>query len=264
MIKESKEEVFIKNVFQYFGFTLKKICESKAKSPDFITSDSQYKILLELKTKKESSEILNERRRVLATEKIYSKTTPLHRNNRISKLFDKSAKQFLSKKDSVGANFCFIVLYASGPSASYHLSQFEASAYGLVNLITYNNNKEPLRKCYYFQNSDFYTHRSIIDGAILVGENSLQFCINDLSPNFDDVKNSFFVNAFTYGVVDPIAKEEAGKAYSVRVDIDRNDEDSIIEHIKNKYSLDKITPISFIHQMLISKIDTNTIEDLAP
>ncbi|KFF85806.1 hypothetical protein [Pseudomonas syringae] len=254
MIKKSKEEIFIKKVFHHFGFDLEKIGESDTKSPDFLTSDGQYKILLELKTKNESQETLDERDTVLKTGEIYSKTTPLHRNNRISKLFDKAAKQFHSKKETVEADFCFLILHACGPATSYHLSQFEASAYGSVKLITYGITNESLKDCYYFQNSDFYKHQSIIDGAIFVGENNLQFCINDLSPRYDAVKKCGFVKAFTTGVVDPTAKETAGKAYSIRTNIDRNDEYELIEHIKKKYSIDKVIPFNFIHQILITRI----------
>lgn len=254
MIKESKEEIFIKRVFHHFGFDLEKIGESEAQSPDFLTSDGQYKILLELKTKNESQEILDERNSVLKIGEIYSKTTPLHRNNKISKLFDKAAKQFRSQKETVEADFCFLILHASGPATSYHLSQFEASAYGSVKLITFGITNEPLKNCYYFQNSDFYKHQSIIDGAIFVGENNLQFCINDLSPRYDAVKNCGFVKAFTTGVVDPTAKEAAGMAYSIRTNVDRNDEYGLIEHIKKKYSIDKVTPFNFMHQMLITRI----------
>jgi len=257
MIKESKEEIFIKDVFRHFGFDLEKIGESDKKSPDFLASDDQYKILLELKTKNESQEVLEERDTVLKTGEIYSKTTPLHRNNKISKLFDKAAKQFHSKKKAIEADFCFLILHASGPATAYHLSQFEASAYGSVKLITYGLNNEPLKDCYYFQNSDFYKHQSIIDGAVFVGENNLQFCINDLSPRYEAVKNCGFVKAFTTGVVDPTAKEAAGKAYSVRSNIDRNNEYELIEHIKQKYSIDKVTPFNFMHQMLITRFDTS-------
>ncbi|KPA92977.1 hypothetical protein PF66_00719 [Pseudomonas asplenii] len=260
MIKESKEEGFIKRVFNHFGFDLEKIGESDTKSPDFITSDDQYKILLELKTKNESQETLEERDKILNNSEIYSKNTPLHRNNRISKLFDKAAKQFHAKKKVVGADFCFLILHASGPSTSYHLIQFEASAYGSVELITFEPKNEPLKKCYYFQNSDFYKHKTIIDGAILVGENSLRFCINDLSPRYKSVRTSSFVKAFTNGVVDPTTKEAESKAYSVRTSIDRNDEHELIEHIKQKYSIDKVMPFNFMHQMLITRIDASEME----
>lgn len=260
MIKESKEEIFIRNVFRHFGFELEKIGEGEPKSPDYVTSDGRYKILLELKTKNESKEIKDNRSEVLDTGEVYLKTTPLTRNNRISKLVSKAAKQLLVKKQDEGADFCIVILHTSGIATSYHLSQFESSVYGSVSLIAYRLPSEPLKNCYYFHNSDFYAHRDIIDGAILVGENSLQFCINDLSPRYEAVKESEFVKAFSTGVVDPIVKEAEGRAYSVRSDVNRNDEESVIDHIREKYSIDKVTPFNFCHQMLISRIDTHEID----
>lgn len=254
MIKESKEEKFIKQVFNHFGYELQKVDESETKSPDFLTSDKGFTILLELKTKNENDDILDARKKVLDDGEMYSKSTSLARNNNISKLVQKAAKQLAAKKAVVGADFCFVILHATGVASSYHLSQFEASIYGSVNLITYTSPSEPLKPCYYFYNSDFFNHRDIIDGAFLVGENSLQFCLNDLSPRYELVKRSEIFGLFASGTIDPIAKESGGKAYSVRAAIDRNAENAVLEHLKQKYALNNATPFNFAHQMLITRV----------
>lgn len=261
MTKESKEEKFIKQVFNHFGYNLKKVDESETKSPDFLTSDKGFTILLELKTKNENGDILDARKKALDDGEIYSKSTSLARNNNISKLVQKAAKQLSAKKDIVGADFCFVILHANGVASSYHLSQFEASIYGSVNLITYTSPSEPLKPCYYFYNSDFFNHRDIIDGAFLVGENNLQFCLNDLSPRYELVKQSGIFALFESGTIDPVEKENSGKAYSVRAAIDRSSENTLLEHIIEKYALKNATPFNFAHQMLITRVSDEQVID---
>lgn len=254
MIKESKEEKFIKQVFNHFGYDLQKVDESDTKSPDFLMSDNGYTILLELKTKNENDDILDERKKALDDGEMYSKVTSLSRNNNVSKLVQKAAKQLAAKKEVVNADFCFVILQANGVATSPHLSQFKASIYGSMGLIILTSPSELIKPCYYFHNSDFFNHRDIIDGAFLVGENSLSFCLNDLSPRYELLKQSKIFESFASRAIDPIAEENSGKAYSVRAGIDRSEESTVLEHLKEKYALDKVITFNFAHHMAMTRV----------
>ncbi|WP_148714717.1 hypothetical protein [Chitinolyticbacter meiyuanensis] len=252
MSKLSKDEQFIQEVFKYFGFELDRLTGEA--NPDFLTNDGQYTILLELKTKGENPGRAEKRAAELEKNEIATEVVPLGRNNRIAKLSQKAAGQLRLKKSIHAAGFCFVVLQALGRSEAEHMEQFESSVYGSTNLFTFGSSDEPVKKCYYFYNSDFFNFRDILDGAILVGEGRVTFCINDLSPRYESVRDSAFVRAFAEGVIDPVAKEAAGKAYSVRTDVDRNDEEAVLAHLREKYRLDKVMSFDFAMHSAITKV----------
>ncbi|UXY16644.1 hypothetical protein N8I74_06390 [Chitiniphilus purpureus] len=252
MTKLTQDERFIQEVFKYFGFELNRL-DGEA-NPDFLTDDGQYQILLELKTKEENPERAEERAAELEEKEVVLEVVPLSRNNRIAKLSQKAANQLRLKKSTHAADFCFVVLQASGRSEAEHMEQFEASVYGSTHLITFDMPEESLKKCYYFHNSDFFNGRDILDGAILIGEGRARFCINDLSPRYELVRDSAFVRAFSEGVIDPVAKEADGKAYSVRTDVDRNDEEAVLAHLREKYGLDKVMGFNFAMHSAIAKV----------
>lgn len=253
-MKEINEENFIKNVFSLFGVNLIKIDEKNSKSPDFITTHESHTILMELKTKNENNTEIEKRNNALDSNRLHLKTTSTARANRISKLMSKATKQLQSKKEEINADFCFVILHSSGFARSAHLEQFKNSIYGISHLVIYKEGSSKLAPCYYFYNSDFFNFREIVDGAFLIGEKSLSLCINDLSPRYKILKESSFIKKFQNGITDPSEEEKENKAYSLRESVNRESKEDILNHIKEKYHLDKVVDFNFPHISVISKI----------
>ncbi len=249
-----REEKFVTQVMKdIFNFELEKIPESDEKSPDFITTDGDNKILLELKTKVESKEEIKRREHALNNAKIYSKTAQLGRQNTISKRVREAAVQLSSQKEKANANLCFVILHATGSAENEHIEQFKSSLYGSCQIISFGS-PIPIKLCYYYENSDFYNNKNIIDGALIIGERAAIFCINDLSSNYGRVKSSRFAAAFDGGIIDPRAREAEGKAFIVDGDIDRKDKFAVDSYLCKKYSLPRVIDFNFIQHSLTSKI----------
>ena len=165
---------------------------------------------------------------------MFEKTSILKRTNRLSGIIKKASSQLASQKEAYGADFCFIYLQATGIHSSEKLTQFEVSLFGSKDLILMGGGDPDIKTCYYFTHSDFFNNRDVLDGAFIFGENSGRLCINSLSPNYERVIESKFVNRFRPGVPDPIEQEKSGSAYILDADLPRNDEEPIKQYLREK------------------------------
>lgn len=73
--------------------------------------------------------------------------------------------------------------------------------------------------------------------------------LNPLSPRYVRMKNSSLIKHFRdSSIIDPIELEKEGKAFLVDSDVDRADEQAVIQYLKEKYKSDKIAVVE-MHYM---------------
>lgn len=254
---EGLEEWF-SSVISSFGFHVEKIPESSSESPDFFVTDGSDRYLIELKTKLDSDDLVAERQEVLEKGEMYQRTTVLERTNTISGIIRKAARQLASKKDEYSADYCFICLHASGLGASEKITRYEVSLYGSKEIIHFDGGDPNIKTCYYFTNSDFFNNKEIVDGALILGDKAGRLCLNNLSPRYKGLRDSSFVAAFYDGLVDPWHKEKNGQAYVVDGDLPRNDENGVLNYIREKYGLKKVVPFNWPLFSVLTRLDTNS------
>ena len=127
---------------------------------------------------------------------------------------------------------------ATGTDCLGKQQQFMATVYGTSGIVELDNSK--YRACYFFRNSDFFRFRENLDGVVTAysdgKELSATLCLNPLSPRYVGFKTSPFVKAFGTAVRDPLSDEKEGRAFIVDRVIDRNNQNSILEFLQQKYS----------------------------
>ena len=251
----SKEENHIIDFFEAYDLKAEKIPESSEESPDFLIKLGDEKVLVELKTKIDSSDLIEKREKTFEKGEAYEKTAVIGRHNTISKRIKKASSQLISQKNMLGADYCFVFLLANGVHQSEQLGVFETSLYGDKDIIPMGNDIDKgIKKCYYYTNSDFYNNRAILDGAFILGGKFGRLCINSISENYSNTIKSRFVEIFRPGVLCPVEREGKGEAYVIDVPIDRLDENALNNYLCEKYNLNKIVPFNWPQFTVTSQI----------
>jgi hypothetical protein len=99
--------------------------------------------------------------------------------------------------------------------------------------------------CYYFYDSSFFRLRDTLDAAIVSFDGNLQICVNSLSSRVGDFRNSELYQALLECVCDPDIDEKNKKSLIVDSEIDRNDEDAVLDSLKKKYGLSQLIDLDF-------------------
>ncbi|MBT2972172.1 MAG: hypothetical protein KME56_19485 [Candidatus Thiodiazotropha sp. (ex Ctena orbiculata)] len=223
-------EEFVTEVLSSMGFGIEPIETGEDKTPDFLVRGDDSLYLIEVKTKNSDPAILEEREKVLKKGEVFQEDTPVARRNRISGVISSAVKQ-LNSYDSVEHNFKLVFLLANGHHPDVQMSVFESCLYGVKDAVDFVGEGGVL-PAYFADNSDFYNLQESLDGAIVSTERLAKFCLNPHSPRYEELRNSELRRAFKKGVCDPIQQEEAGIAFVVDGDVNRRDENEVLEYLK--------------------------------
>ncbi|HCM9379166.1 TPA: hypothetical protein N5L74_000014 [Enterobacter hormaechei subsp. xiangfangensis] len=258
-MNSDNEENFVADVLKYFDLTVRKIpiendVNKRRLSPDFVVSDGEHKYLMELKTKFDNESVKDARKRGMNEKLVYHEITSTERKNNIRTIIKEAAKQLLARRDQENADFCIIILLATGVNEILFREQFKNSLYGKVKLLVKGDFVD-VKECFYYTNSDFFNYRDILDGAILIGENNLTLCLNNLSPRYLALKKSSLTQKLLHGVTDPLKLENDNKTFLIDDDIDRDNADALQNYLIEKYDVSSVTPLPMNYITLMSKLD---------
>lgn len=225
------------HVLEKLGFSVTKIPEGQKEETDFLATIEKCVVLIEEKTKLDDQAHLGRRTEQLAKGQLYTSHIPLVRNNRLSGIVKKAASQLQSSSEKAHT-FRLMWFTGAGINAEAQYHQFIATIYGTTNIIEMNSSVS--RRCYFYRNSDFHQHDATIDGAIAAyisgGTVTAKLCLNSLSPNYEALRSSPVTSAFGTAVEDPEAAETKGIALIVDGDINRKNEQALLEFLQAKYS----------------------------
>ncbi len=241
----NQDEEFIQKMFNFYGIELKKIEESKSKSPDFIYKKSEQTILLELKTKYDEQIFLDKRRDILQRDEMFEHSDILKYSNTYSGLNKNAYIQLEERKNQISANLCFIIFYAKEPNSIDKMEKYEVTIYGKKFLIPINTDEYKAKYCFYYDLNDFMRFKNVIDGAIITNGQQLRICLNSVSPNYEEVKKCDVVKIFDKGVNDPIELEKIKKIMLMPESINRKKKDEVKEYIKKEYKIEKFVEADF-------------------
>lgn len=223
-------------LLEHWDVAVEDIPTSDKEESDFLASFGVTKVLIEEKTKLDDPAYLVQRAQVLDMGEIHASSLPLVRDNRLSGIVSKAARQ-LQSSSVQSHDFRLIWFTATGMQAEAKYHQFIATLYGTTKILEMN--QSIYRPCYFFRNSDFHRYATILDGAVAayVSGTSItaKLCLNPLSPNYAAFKSSIVVSTFGSGVEDPVIKETEG-AFILDADIDRNDESALLGYLRQKYA----------------------------
>jgi hypothetical protein len=232
-----KPPSFATYVLKLWGAKVADVPTSDKEESDLLASLVDCRVLIEEKTKFDDAAYLAQRAQQLSSGAIHLASTPLVRNNRLSKIVTKAASQLRSSSDREH-DFRVVWFTATGVDAEAKYYQFMATLYGSTRIIELDNQK--LRHCYFFRNSDFHRCADVLDGAVvahIIGNSlSAKLCLNPLSVRWEALRDSAFARPFGTAIEDPVESESAGIAFVVDADIDRKDEGAVLRFLQQKYS----------------------------
>lgn len=238
------QEEFVTQVLELWGLSVTKIPEQQEKTPDFLATAGDSSYLIELKTKSPNPDVLERRDAALGAGELFEEHISMVPRNRFSGVI-RSATDQLDAYEADDA-IQLIWLHSEGHSANAQMDQFEITLYGSTTLVDWAE-KGTAGDCYFFTNSDFFRYRDILDGAILSTPEKAKICLNPLSDNYERFKESFLCVTLNEGICDPYAREAEGVAYVVDGDVDRNDKNSVLAFLREKYGQEKLMDMTMGH-----------------
>ena len=117
--------------------------------------------------------------------------------------------------------------------------QFMATLYGSTRIFELD--RQGMKECYFFRNSDFFRYRDQLDGAVaayLKGDTlTMKLCLNPYSRNWTTLRDSPYARQFKDGLINPVAEEAAGEAFIADTDLPRTNEAGVLRYVESKYGL---------------------------
>jgi hypothetical protein len=214
--------------------------EDDEERADLLISDESIRVLLELKIKGENEVEEGERRSVLQKGGVHRYSESSLRRNRMSALITKGVSQLTTTP--LQRDFDVLWLHGAGRYADHHGTRFIASLYGRRWLVPVSGQEG--RYCYYFDNSEFFRHRTELCAAIISWGDEGLLCINDLHANANRFRESSFRAAFGDSCIDPPQAERAGEAYIPPADAPRGNVDAMLEAVATKYNVPRLIDFS--------------------
>ena len=237
----SSDLSYAMHVLKHLGFGVEPIQEGNEEVADWVASIAGEVVLVEEKTKFEDPAEIARRSDAYAAGQPYDSHTPFKPDNRLSGISRKAAAQLASSAGDIPHQYRFVWCTATGHTHEAKFHQYIATLYGSTNIVE-RSKIVPLRRCYFYRNSDFFRFRDRIDGAVVAqsdGANvDLKLCLNPLSPRFAALRASRTCAAFGTAVQDPLVDEAEGGAFILDCDLDRLQEPALLDYLREKYGTD--------------------------
>lgn len=236
-------ETLARKLFEHFGASVQKLPEGETKTPDFLVELGGQRYLVEVKGKEPSAEKEAERESVLIAGNVAEDHDTVGRKNVVSGVIKEAVDQ-LEAATSYQEDFKIAFLVGTGRLAELYFEQFESALYGTVPVADFGPNADDYhRPCYYFDRSDFFRFRKILDAAVIWCGDSGKLLVNDHSERYSEFLNSSLAACLSGGLVDPRQKEKSGSAYYADGDVDRTDAEVVIAYLRKKYGKPKLIHI---------------------
>ncbi len=242
MTELDENEALVEHLFrEHFAMHIEKLPEGREKSSDFCAFDGTNRYLIELKTKYRNPEETSGRESQFQTGGTAIFSRSLERRSSVTKNISDAVAQ-IGSSDVGGEAFRIVFFLLRDFDADERWESILANLYGIESVADWSDEGEA-KQCYYFYPSDNYRYRDRLDATIIMIEDSGKalICLNDYSPKFNIMRKSTLTHHFGDGVIDPIAMEESGDKWVVRGDVDRSSGASVIQHLREKYSLSERT-----------------------
>jgi len=234
-MSEDANHLYARTCLEHLGLKVQGVADEHAESrADYIASDHACSYIVEVKGPGEDEDFAEE---LIAHGKA-TRIQPDARTNPLSRKIRKAAKQMRATPAPADA-FHVIALVTGEIDTRLKASQYVATLYGIENLFVLEGEElHGPTSCYYFTFSEFFELRDVEAALILTPSPSI------LCPNKFAHRSKEFTESGLYSshrmrneIVDPEAAEGTGKAFIANTDLDRHDEDGMLNFVQAKYSL---------------------------
>jgi len=206
---------------------------------DLMAQKGGQTFVVEIKDKFDDPAMTEREAVLLEQGHIVSRSESMGSRNNMSGVIQNGVNQLIEHCDD---GDCFRVLWlnARGRDSELQVRQLRATLYGIAQLVDFGSKPQDSRECYYFHESSFFTHRAVLDGAIVATDQHGSLCINSYSPRLRTFRESALVSTFEEGVCDPENLERASRIYVADCDHERQDGKALLDYIRRKYGRERL------------------------
>ena len=215
-----------------WGFEVEEIEEAEEERPDLVATDQERRYIIEIKRKFGDTRAAQRWRAKLEWGEVAEFAVSHTRQRTTAGRSRKAASQLAALADR-DDDIRLVWHIAVGQEPEALCEQIIATLSGRRGVV--DADELPRIECYFFTHSDFYTRRSRLDGAIVSTLDNGRLCINTYSDRKDMLRSSSLARHFGSAILDPNAEESLGRCYIADCEIDRNDEQAVIDYLRQKY-----------------------------
>lgn len=235
-MKLSPSESRVKRFLCDIGFTVIKLHERVGhKIADFqVTDTSENTYIIEVKSQAEDLVYLQE---LSEKGEVFRKDEVL-RTNVATRVIREAVDQIRATPSPEKSSGVIAIVVAPDDPGT-QVSEFVSTLYGTRFLVLLDNDGEAGSiECYYFDYNEFFTTRDI-EAVIIFSDYGCRLYINTFAKKLVEFRETDLFHVFEEknAIIDPEIIEQAGAAYIANTDLDRKDEEKLIDYIISKYSL---------------------------
>jgi len=230
----------VRNILLELGYLVEIIPEdNREKRADLKITKENETFIIEVKSRIENEHILTEVHKKKSLE-VTHQINPLSKSNALSKVAESAESQLNAtpKQDNAFLGLWFSTDAMTGsPDAD---QQMKATLLGTRHVFT----KTETLPVYFAAPSDFYRYKNI-HFTVIDKDGCGQIIINPFSNRYNDFKKSVLYIDFSkaQAILDPYEEEKSGNAFVVNGEVDRNDDQEILEFLRNRYGKEFIAMV---------------------
>ncbi|TGM74285.1 hypothetical protein EHR01_12345 [Leptospira mtsangambouensis] len=247
IIKNMHNDQNIKNLVKAFfntkEFEVEEIPESNEKTPDLVIIKKEEKTILEIKTKIDDKEYLENIKSEIEASRIFIESNQINRKNKYTNIISKGVEQ-IKELDQKGS-FNVLWLECAGREPEYQAALFKCSLLGIRTAIKLPASES--RECYFCDHSAFFKYKDFLDGTIIHWNDRALLYLNPFSNKYDAFNKSELRKSFSRGAIDPIDLESKSIIYLADCDIDRNNQSEVGIYLAKKYESEHMALLDLTH-----------------
>ena len=232
---ESKHHVL--DIAKQLGIFVVEIPKSDPeKSPDFEFYCGDECTLVELKSRVAEWDLTQEKFEILDNGGVIDRQESIGPHNGISGRIADAGKQ-LSEFQTDKHAFRLLWYFTHGQLSE--LAAYRVRATLLGDITIFEGNPERQWRAYFFDHSQFFRHREVLDGAIVSSTTernriSAQLILNPLSPRYELFRCSNLAHLLSGCVLDPLTEEDT---LVLGADANRDTEQNKLDYLASKHGI---------------------------
>lgn len=209
-MKDSESKGHVLDIAKQLGISVVEIPKSDlGKTPDFEFYCDDECTLVELKSRISAWDLTNEEIEILDNGGVIDRCRSIGPDNTVSGRITDAGKQ-LSKFQASRHTFRLLWYFTHGQFSDLTFDRVRATLLGDIKI--FETNSERQWRAYFFDHSQFFRHRGVLDGAIVSSMTeknhiSAQLIMNPLSPRYKLFRCSKLAQKLSECVLDPFTEE---------------------------------------------------------
>jgi len=239
-MNDERIKAFIRESLGERGYIATDIPQQETQTADLLVTAESQAYIFEIKSKLDDPIKVSKERAIFEQGGMAERHETTGRTNVISKVTRKAADQLRNHDSSA---FRLLWFHGQGSDAKLQADQCVATLYGISDIgerdTVQNTGMKP---CYYFDFSEFFELRDVLDGAVVgfQGRDGVYYTglyINNFSKNKAELLKSKLAKDFGSGLCNPDQLEQNGDIYIADCDVSRNNKLAIFDYLQTKYNV---------------------------